>query len=226
MPPPPHPASLYQHVALIGAACSSPKRLQLLMLLSQAPKTVGPLADQTGQSLAATSAHLQALKKACLVAAGREGQQVRYRLADPEVYALLSALMTAGIQLLPAAAKLADDYLRDPETLADVTPVKLHGDLTAGRVTLIDLRPADEYAAGHLPAARSIPHTQLVDRLDELPARRRVVGYCRGPYCLSALRDLAAARDAGRTIRRLPFGINEWREADLPLKTSTLNTES
>ena len=221
MPPPVDPAALYPHVALIGGACSSPKRLQLLMLLSQAPKTVGRLAAQTGQSVAAASAHLQALKKASLVVADREGQQVRYRLADPEVYALLSALMTAGVQLLPAAARVADNHLRTPDTLADVTPRKLHEDLTARRVTLIDLRPADEYAAGHLPTSRSIPHTELVDRLDELPARRRVVGYCRGPHCLSAFNDLARARDAGRTIRRLPFGVNEWREADLPLETQS-----
>ena len=131
--------------------------------------------------------------------------------------------MTAGVQLLPAAAKVADDHLRDPDTLADVTPPKLHDDLTAGRVTLIDLRPADEYAAGHLPTSRSIPHPQLADRLDELPTRRRIVGYCRGPHCLSALRDLAAARDAGRTIRRLPFGVNEWRQANLPLETQPSN---
>lgn len=215
----PDPTALYRHVAGIGAACSSPKRLQLLMLLSQAPKTVGQLAEQVGQSVAAASAHLQALKRVCLVEADREGQQIRYRLADPEVYALLSALMSVGTALLPAAEQVSDTWLRDPETLAPTSLTELEADLAAGRVTLIDLRPRDEYAAGHLPNARNIPHPTLARRLEEIPRRRRVVAYCRGPWCLSAISAIHTARGAGRNLKRLPFGVNEWRSAGLSLET-------
>lgn len=219
--PKPDPAALYEHAAVIGAACSSPKRLQLLMLLSQAPKTVGQLAGQINQTLAAASAHLQALKRSGLVAADREGQQVRYRLADPEVYALLSALMTAGTTLLPAAEQVVNTHLRAPDAVAEILMSDLASDIHAGRVVVFDLRPEDEYAAGHLPRSRNLPHTQLIGRLEEVPKRRRVVAYCRGPWCLSAIGALHAARGAGRNLKRLPFGVNEWRTAGLPLEHET-----
>lgn len=214
------PAALYRQVATIGAACSSPKRLQLLMLLSQAPKNVGRLATQLGQTVAATSAHLQALKRACLVDSDREGQQIRYRLADPGVYALLSAMMSAGTQLLPVAEQLADTFLHDPDSLVAVPMHEVHADIAAGRTTVIDLRPEDEYAAGHLPKARNIPYTELVQALASLPKRRRMVAYCRGPYCLSAIDTINAARDSGRNIKRLAFGVNEWRSAGFPLESA------
>lgn len=215
----PDPAALYQQIALIGAACSSPKRLQLLMLLSQAPKTVGRLAEQVGQSAAATSAHLQALKRVCLVDADREGQQIRYRLADPEVYALLSAMMCAGTTLLPAAEQIVDTFLHDVDSLVAVPIREVYDDIVSGRTTVIDLRPEDEYAAGRLPKARNIPHTELIEFLDAIPKRRRVVAYCRGPYCLSAIGTINTARAAGLSIKRLPFGVNEWQEAGLPLES-------
>ncbi|MEE9403456.1 MAG: metalloregulator ArsR/SmtB family transcription factor [Algisphaera sp.] len=212
--------ALFQHAAQIGSACSSPKRLQLLMLLSQAPKTVGQLAAQVGQSVAAASAHLQALKRGCLVSAHREGQQIRYELASPEVYTLLSALLATGVTLLPAAEQLADNHLRNTDSVSATPMSQIHDDITHDRVTVLDLRPADEFAAGHLPKARNIPHRELNNRLEEVPQRRRVVAYCRGPFCLSGIDAVNAARNTGHNIKRLPFGVNEWRDAGLPLETN------
>lgn len=219
----PNPMSLYEQAAQIGQACAHPKRLQVLVVLSQAERSVGELAELCGLSVAALSAHLQALKRVSLVASRREGKQIVYRLADPAVYPLVSSLMASSRALLPEAREIGRQCLEAPEVLVDATPRTLAADLEAGRVTLLDLRPETEFAAGHLPGARLFAFAGLLQRLEELPRRRRLVGYCRGPYCLSAVDAVRAAGRAGVTIKRLPFGVNEWRAAGLPLETGGLS---
>ncbi len=209
----PQPASdaLFRQLAVIGAAFASPQRLKILHLLTQVEKPVQTLADQTGQSIAAVSAHLQTLKGACLVASRRAGKQVYYRLADERVVGLLDELREVGSKLLPETRELVRDYLHNPEDLAPLTERQLMREVKAGRVTLLDVRFADEYAAAHLPGAVNIPFHELPQRRRELPSSTPVIAYCRGPYCITAVNAVKRLREMGVDARRLPWGVVEWR---------------
>jgi rhodanese-related sulfurtransferase/predicted transcriptional regulator len=204
--------TLFEAIALMGKAFSSPRRLELLDLLAQAPRSVEELANASGQSVANASQHLQALHAAGMVTRTREGTRVRYALAGEEALRLWLALRDASAARLAEVQRAAHDYLgEDVET---VGREELLERLASGEAILVDVRPGEEFAAGHIEGARSIPIEELERRLDELPADREVVAYCRGPFCAYAHEAVRRLQDSGREARRLEDGWPEWRLAD------------
>jgi rhodanese-related sulfurtransferase len=203
--------ALYAQFARIGHAVSSPKRLELLDLLSQGEKTVEQLAEQTATAVKNTSAHLRALRQARLVDTRRDGTYVWYRLADEAVGAFLLALQALGRHRYAEVREVADSYLDRRDTLEPIPPEELRRRLKAGDVTLIDVRPRDEFAAGHIPGALSVPVTELAGRLRDLPKRKEIVAYCRGPYCVMAVTAVELLRQRGYRARRLIENIPSWR---------------
>src|SRR5919205_3924643 len=199
--------TLFEAIALMGKAFASPRRLELLDLLAQAPRTVDELARASDQSTANTSQHLQALHGAGLVTRTREGTSVRYALAGDEVLALWLALRDASVARLGEVERAARDYLgEDVETIGRQDLLER---LKRGDVVLVDVRPEEEYAAGHIEGARSIPLEELERRLAELPAEHEVVAYCRGPFCAYAHEAVRQLRGAGRKAKLLEDG---WPE--------------
>jgi len=208
--------ALFDSIALMGKAFASPVRLELLDLLAQAPRTVEELARASEQSTANTSQHLQALHQAGMVTRAREGTSTRYALAGDEVLSLWLALRDASVARLGDVERAARDYLgADVETIGRDELIKR---LREGDVVLVDVRPPEEYEAGHIDGARSIPIEELESRLAELPADREVVAYCRGPFCAYAHDAVRQLRAEGRQARRLEEGWPEWRLAGTPRK--------
>lgn len=203
--------ALHAQFARIGQAVSSPKRLELLDLLGQGEKTVEQLAEQTATAVKNTSAHLRALRQARLVETRRDGTYVWYRLADEAVAAFLLALQALGRHRYAEVREVAESYLERRDTLEPIPPEELRRRLAAGDVTLIDVRPEDEFAAGHIPGALSLPVAELADRLRELPKRKEIVAYCRGPYCVFAVTAVELLRQRGYRARRLIESIPAWR---------------
>ena len=201
--------ALFEAIAIMGKAFSSPTRLELLDLLAQAPRTVEELANASGQSNANTSQHLQALYAAGMVSRAREGTSVRYSLAGEEALALWLALRDASVAQLGEVERAARDYLG-----ADVEAIdrdELVARLSRGDVVLVDVRPREEFEAGHIDGARSIPIDELEQRMAELPADREVIAYCRGPFCAYAHDAVRRLHRAGREAKRLDIGWPEWR---------------
>ena len=209
--------ALYIHFARIGHAVSSPKRLELLDLLSQGEKTVEQLAEQTATEVKNTSAHLRALRQARLVETRRDGTYIWYRVADEAVAAFLLALQALGRQRYAEVREVAQSYLERRDTLEPIAPEELRRRLEAGDVTLVDVRPADEFAAGHIPGALSVPVEELPDRIRELPKRKEIVAYCRGPYCVYAVTAVELLRQRGYRARRLIESIPAWRARGYPV---------
>jgi rhodanese-related sulfurtransferase/predicted transcriptional regulator len=203
--------ALFEAIALMGKAFSAPRRLELLDLLAQAPRTVDELAGASEQSTANTSQHLQALHAAGMVTRTREGTSVRYALAGDEALRLWLALRDASVSQLAEVERAARDYLG--EEVGAVGRDELIARMRKGDVVLVDVRPAVEFAAGHIEGARSIPIGELEGRLAELPADREVVAYCRGPFCAFAHEAVRTLQAAGRDARRLEEGWPEWRLA-------------
>lgn len=204
--------ALFEAIALMGKAFASPRRLELLDLLAQAPRTVDELARASGQSTANTSQHLQALHAAGMVTRVREGTSVRYSLAGEKALSLWLALRDASASQLAEVERAARDYLG-----SDVDAVgrdELIAHLRKGDVVVVDVRPAEEYESGHIEGARSIPIDELQDRLGELPADREVVAYCRGPFCAYAHDAVRQLQAAGRRAQRLEHGWPEWQLAE------------
>jgi rhodanese-related sulfurtransferase len=209
----PEKRALFEAIALMGKAFASPLRLEMLDLLAQAPRTVDQLARATEQSSANTSQHLQALHAAGMVTRTREGTSVRYALAGDEALAVWLALRDASVARLAEVERAARDYLGDEVETID--RAELIERLRRGDVVLVDVRPAEEFEAGHIAGARSIPIAELEDRLAELPADREVVAYCRGPFCAYAHQAVRALQSAGRAARRMEAGWPEWRLAQI-----------
>lgn len=208
--------ALFDAMALMGKAFASPRRLELLDLLAQAPRNVDELGRASGQSTANTSQHLQALHAAGMVTRAREGTRVRYALAGDQALALWLALRDASFSQLAEVERAARDYLGD-----DVDAIgrdELLARLRKGNVVLVDVRPADEFDAGHIKGARSIPIDELEERLAELPADREVVAYCRGPFCAYAHDAVRRLQAAGHEARRLQDGWPEWQLAEKSTK--------
>jgi len=201
--------AVFEAIALMGKAFASPVRLELLDLLAQAPRNVEELAKASGQSTANTSQHLQALHQAGMVTRTREGTSVRYSLAGDAALRLWLALRDASIGQLAEVERAARDYLGDE--VDAIGREELIARLRAGEIVLVDVRPAEEYAAGHIDGARSIPIDELEDRLAELPAGREVVAYCRGPFCAYAHDAVRQIQASGRPARRLEDGWPEWK---------------
>ena len=206
--------ALFEAIAVMGKAFASATRLELIDLLSQAPRTVDELARASEQSTANTSQHLQALHAAGLVTRAREGTSVRYSLAGDEVLELWLALRATSASRLAEVERAAADYLG--EDVEAIGRDELRKRLRRGGVVLIDVRPGEEYEAGHIEGARSIPIDELDERLAELPADREVVAYCRGPFCAYAHEAVRRLRRSGRRARRLDDGWSEWRLAGAP----------
>jgi rhodanese-related sulfurtransferase/predicted transcriptional regulator len=201
--------ALFEAIAAMGKAFASPVRLELLDLLAQAPRTVDELAQASDQSTANASQHLQALHAAGLVTRDRDGTRVRYALAGDETLRLWLALREASAARLAEVERAAREYLGGDVEAIDRD--ELVARMARGDVVLVDVRPKEEYAAGHIDGARSIPIDELERRLSELPPEREVVAYCRGPFCAYAHQAVRQLSAAGRKARRLDDGWPEWR---------------
>jgi rhodanese-related sulfurtransferase len=208
--------ALFDEFARAAKALASGRRIELLDVLANGERTVEALAGEVGLTVANTSQHLQILRQAGLVSSRREGTSVHYRLAGPEVFELWRTLRTLAASRLAEVERLAAAYLGSRDELQPVTREELARRLEGGDpLIVLDVRPAAEYAAGHLPGAVSIPVAELRRRLAELPADREVVAYCRGPYCAFAHEAVALLREAGVSARRLEDGLPEWQAAGL-----------
>ena len=208
--------AVFENLARIGTALSSAVRLELLELLAQGERGVDELATLTGASVANTSQHLQRLKQAGLIVGRKEAQFVKYRLAGDEVVALLGALGAAGQAYLTDVERIVRLYFTAKDDLEPVPAADLLERAMKGLVTVLDVRPPEEFAAGHVPGAVNIPIHELEKRLAELPKRKEVVAYCRGPYCLMSYDAVQLLRRKGLKARRLEDGLPEWRMAGLP----------
>src|SRR5437764_6296772 len=216
--------TLFDAIALMGKGFASPVRLELLDLLAQAPRTVQELAGASEQSMANASQHLQALQAAGLVSRRREGTSVRYALAGEDVLALWVALRDASAARLAEVERAARHYLGDE--VEAIGREELIARLSRGDAVLVDVRPAEEYAAGHIDGARSIPIDELERRLAELPADREVIAYCRGPFCAYAHEAVRTLERSGRQARRLEEGWPEWNLEQQSSKNGTRGTKA
>ena len=207
--------ALFDAFARAAKALASGRRIELLDVLANGERTVEALAGEVGLSVANTSQHLQILRQAGLVSSRREGTSVHYRLAAPEVFELWRTLRSLAASRLAEVERLTAAYLGSRDELEPVTREELARRLQDDDLVVLDVRPATEYAAGHLPGAVSIPVGELRRRLAELPADREIVAYCRGPYCAFAHEAVGLLRDEGFAARRLEDGLPEWRAAGL-----------
>jgi rhodanese-related sulfurtransferase/biotin operon repressor len=212
--------AVYEQLARIGKALSTPARLEILELLAQAERSVDALARLTGLTVANTSQHLQQLRQVGLVASRREGQFVFYRLAGDEVSALLGTLGQVGQTHVAEVDRLVRTFFTDQDELEPVPAKEVLDQARKGLVTVVDVRPAEEYAAGHIPGAINIPLPELQKRLGDLPKRKEIVAYCRGPYCLMSFSAVQTLRSKGFKARRLEAGMPEWRSAGLPVESA------
>jgi rhodanese-related sulfurtransferase/DNA-binding HxlR family transcriptional regulator len=203
--------TLFEAIALMGKAFASPRRLELLDLLAQGSRSVEELAHASGQSTANASQHLQALHAAGVVTREREGTRVRYTLAGEDVLGLWLALRGASANRLAEVERAARDYLGEP--VEAIGREELLQRLKRGDVVLVDVRPEQEFAAGHIDGARSIPLEELERRIAELPADHDIVAYCRGPFCAYAHEAVRQLQEAGRSALRLEDGWPEWQLA-------------
>lgn len=210
--------ALYGQFARIGKAVSSPKRLELLDLLCQGPRTVESLAQQASMSVANTSQHLQTLRGARLVEAKKRGLYVHYQLSSPEVSAFFLQLRGLAEARLTEVEAIRRDFLAGRGELEPIPGPELLRRALAGEVTVLDVRPAEEFAAAHLPGARSVPLAALPGILAGLHTDRPVVAYCRGPYCVLALEAVERLRASGFEAHHLDQGPADWRRAGIPLE--------
>lgn len=215
---------LLEQFARIGKAVSSPSRLELLDLLAQGEKPVETLARQAGLSVTNTSNHLKELRNAALVTSRKEGVYVFYRLADPAVHEFLRRLQDIAVRQLAEVRQIVRDYFEEPDSLEPVGATDLLARLRSDEVVVLDVRPEDEYVAGHLPGALSIPVGELERRLAELPRDREVVAYCRGPYCVLAVQAVSVLRSHGFRARRLDVGLPDWRAQGLAVTEGATTT--
>jgi rhodanese-related sulfurtransferase/DNA-binding MarR family transcriptional regulator len=212
---------VFENLAGIAQALGHAHRLELLEHLGQGERSVEHLAERTGLTLANASRHLQRLRRAGLVVGRREGKRVYYRLAEEDAAVrLLQALSAFGERSSAEIARVIASYFRARDALEPVSRTELLDRLRCGAVTLIDVRPEDEFAHGHLPGALNVPLSQLARRLAELPPEREVVAYCRGPWCVLSFEAVAALRRQGYRVRRLEDGFPEWKAAGLPVETA------
>jgi rhodanese-related sulfurtransferase/DNA-binding transcriptional ArsR family regulator len=210
-------AELFDQLARVGKALGSGKRLELLDLLAQGERTVEALARVAGLGLTTTSAHLQTLKQAGLVAIRRDGTRIHYRLAGPDVADLYARLRDVAAIHLADVDVARRAYLGSDHAVEEIGRAELLRRARAGDITVLDVRPSEEYTAGHIPGALSVPVDQLADRIDELPAEVEVVAYCRGRFCVFAHDAVRLLTAHGRPARRLEDGMLEWRLAGLPV---------
>jgi rhodanese-related sulfurtransferase len=203
--------TIYEQFARLGKAISAPKRIELLDLLCQSPRTVEALAGEAAISVANASQHLKVLRAARLVDSEKKGLYVVYRLADPDIARFLVALRELASDRLAEVDRVTRDYFEARGELEAVGGKELLRRVRSGEVTILDVRPVEEYRAGHIPDAISIPVNELKARLEELPKRREIVVYCRGPYCVMALDAVELLRKKGFKVQRMEQGVADWR---------------
>ena len=209
---------LFEQFARVGKALANPHRLEILDLLAQGERTVEDLAREAGMSVANTSRHLQELRAARLVEVRREGLYGYYRLADERVFAAWRAIRDLGEARLAEIDRLVGSYLTDRDSLEAVCAEELLAKMREEGVEVLDVRPEEEYRAGHIPGARSVPVERMEAYLEEIPRDREVVAYCRGPYCVFSDEAVALLRSRGYRARRLREGLPDWRAAGLPVE--------
>lgn len=210
-------SALYEQLARVALALGSQGRLQILEFVAQGERSVDALAAMTGLSVANTSKHLQALRLAGLVSARKEGLRVYYSLAGDDVVALVSALRAVAEHRVAEVERLVRLWLAHRDEMEPIPAAELLERAKKGLVTVLDVRPAEEYAAGHIPGAINVPVDKLEAFLSRLPKRKEVVAYCRGPYCLMSFEAVEKLRKRGLRARRLENGLPEWRAAGLPV---------
>lgn len=208
---------LYEQFARAAKTVASPKRIELLELLAQGERTVEALAHATGMGVTNTSAHLQVLRNARVVDTRKDGTKVFYRLAGEEVATFLVALRDLARSRLAEVDEVVRDYFMARDELEPVSRSELVQRANQGKVVILDVRPREEFAAGHIPGALSVPLDQLDTALARLPKRAQIVAYCRGPYCVMAPQAVERLRARGFNARRLADGMPEWRLAGLPV---------
>jgi rhodanese-related sulfurtransferase/predicted transcriptional regulator len=213
-----HKARLYEAIGRVALALGSAGRLQLLEFVAQGERSVDSLAAMAGLSVANTSKHLQALRQAGLVSARKHGLRVYYSIAGSDVVALLSALRKVSEHRVAEVEQLLRTWLAHRDEMEAVPAKELLERAKKGLVVVLDVRPADEFSAGHLPGAINIPIQELEKRLRELPKRKEIIAYCRGPYCLMSYDAVSLLRKKGIKARRLEAGLPEWRAAGLPVE--------
>ncbi len=213
--------AIYEQLARIGKASSAPKRLELLDLLCQGPRTVEALANESALSVANASQHLQVLRAARLVDAEKKGLYVEYRLADEEVGHFFVALRGLAQARLTEIESVRRAYLAEREGMEPVQADELLRRVRAGEVTVLDVRPVEEYRAGHIPGALSVPISELRSRLRELPKNREIVAYCRGPYCVMAIEAVELLRKKGFRAKRMEAGVVDWRARGWRVETTS-----
>jgi ArsR family transcriptional regulator len=206
---------LYAQFAAVAKAMASEHRLELLELVAQGERSVEALAARSGLTVANASQHLQQLRRAGLVAARRQAKFVLYRLADDAVLAMLAAMHQVAERNLGEVDRILRSYFHERDALEPVSRAELQRRMKQGLVTVLDVRPEDEFALGHLPGARNVPLAQLKRQLSRLDRNTEIVAYCRGPYCVLSFEAVAQLRKAGFKARRLQDGLPEWKAAGL-----------
>lgn len=211
--------AIYEQLARIGKTLASGPRLEILDILCQGPRGVDALAKQAGQSAANTSHHLQVLRSARLVEAEKDGVHVTYRLSDDEVCSFFRALRGLAESRLLEIEQISRNFIEERGSLEPVNRDALVDRVRSGTVTLLDVRPEEEYRAGHIPGAASIPLDDLERRIEELPRDREIVAYCRGPYCVMAVEAVELLERRGFQAVRMKEGVLDWRHRGLPVES-------
>ncbi len=210
---------LFVQFARVGKALSNANRLALLEFVAQGARSVEQLAKVSGLSIANASQHLRELRQAGLVTARKEGLRVYYELSGDDVIELLDVIRRVAEDRIADVQKLVRTYLTTKDGLEPIAAKELLGRMRKGLVTVLDVRPSEEYQAGHLPGAVNIPLSEIEGRLGKLPKNKEIVAYCRGPYCVLAFEAVKLLRERGFKARRLQAGLPEWRTAGLPVET-------
>lgn len=218
--------AIYEQLGRVGKTLASPRRLELLDLLCQGPRTVEALANEAAQSIANTSQHLQVLRAARLVTTEKHGLYVTYRLADERVCSLYRELRTLAESRLLEIEAVTREFLDAQGGMEPVDRDALVARVRSGEVTLLDVRPPEEFEAGHIPGAVSVPLTELESQLADLPHDREIVAYCRGPYCVLAIQAVEALRAKGFQAIRMEEGVPDWRARGLPVEVTMKETDS
>lgn len=217
---------LLEELASLSRVLGNPHRLEILEFLAQADMPVELLTERTGLTFANVSQHLQQLKKAGLVVGRRDGKRVVYRLAEGPIVEAVTGLRSLAEHNVARVGDLVRTYFDAPGELEPISSTELLDRMRSQSVTLLDVRPADEFAAGHLPGAINVTLGELEERLAELPQDREVVAYCRGPYCMLSVDAVRALQERGYRVRRLQEGLPEWRAAGHPVERNTAQADA
>lgn len=211
--------ALFAQFALVAKSLGHPQRLELIEQLGQGPRSVELLAEKLGLPIANVSQHLQTMRRAGLVSAERHGKFVVYRLADAAVLDVVAGLQRIAENNLAEVDKIVRGYFDERDSLEPVSRQDLSARMQDGLVTVLDVRPEDEFALGHVPGAINIPVGELEERLSSLDPGQEIVAYCRGPYCVMSFEAVAKLRKKGLAARRLEAGMPEWIAAGMPTET-------